>query len=346
MSDAAAATAPEPVVLPPADVPPEPAAPKSFSERWTAVENTVEDEPAPAAAPAKTEPEKKPPPPAADKDAKRAQLKALASELGLELDEKGISTQEAIEVRAQKRKNLAWRAEQEALLAKQRTEWEAANKPKLERTERAEKAFESGDPDEFAQAFGAKDWNDLQTSFLNRIADPNYKEVQSIKAKLAEKEKAEEEAKKQAEQQVEAQRKAQARANYMKTLSEQCKASPDPLAQAMHDDAGFLMDVIEVQKKHWDPVEQKTISVEEAIKEAQLADRMKRFHDKLSKAFGAPPPAAPAAAQLAPVKNGKKPAPKTSVTPAHTLEGGAAPPKPSDPGWREWAIRQMQEAKD
>lgn len=354
MSDAAAATAPEPVVIPPADVPPEPAAPKSFDERWkakAAVEPVV-DEPAEPAQPAA--PKATPAKPAPAGDADRAQLKALAAKLGLEVDEKGVTTADAIAVRAQKRQNLAWKAEQEAKFAKERTEWEATHGPKLKRTEAADAAFESGDPDAFAQAYGAKDWNDLQASFLNRIADPNYKEVQAIKAKLAEKEKAEEEAKKQAEEQAKLREVHQRRANYFKTLSEQCKASSDPLAQALAEDMGFLNDVFQVQKENWNEEEGRTVTVEEAIKRASkngpsLYDRMKAFKERLDKGFGgAPAVAAPAAAAPAP-KTSKKPAPKTAVTPPNTVEGGGAPKKPSDMSpqeWREYTRKRMEAEAD
>jgi hypothetical protein len=358
MSAEVAAAIAEPVVVPPADQPPEPsAAPKSFEERWKAVESTVEDDPAPAAAadakPAAAEKPAKAAP-TDTKEAKRAQLKALALELGLTVDDAGVSTQEAIEVRAAKRKNLAWKAEQEAKFAKERTEWESTNLPKLKRTEAADAAFDAGDPDAFAQAYGAKDWNELQSGFINRIADPNYKELKRIKDELEKEKAAKAEAQKQSEEQAARQQQAQVRANYFRTLSDQCKASQDPLARALAEDMGFLQDVFAVQKEHWDPDAQKTVSIEEAIKLANrngpsVHDRMKSFHDRLSKAFGSLPAAPAAAAPAAPAKNGKKPAPKTAVTPPNTVEGGGAPKRPSEmtpQEWREYSKKRMETEAD
>ncbi len=338
----------EPVVVPPADQPPpgEPVKEKSFGERWAAMEDsgesteTTPDKPAaPAAKPAAKAT------PGDPKEAKRSQLKALAAELGLTIDDGGVTTADAIEVRAQKRRNQAWKAEQEAALAKRESELGE----KVKKSQAIFDAYERGDPEGFAQALGAKSFDELQQSWIKRIADPNYMELrrlqQEVDARKAKEEKDAEEAQTRAQQQ----KTLEIRRNYMRTLSETCKNSQDPLLQALHDDMGFLSDIFQVQKENWDEDAQRTISVEEAIKRVRrnnapsVRDNMQRFYERLHKAFGSPAAetAAPAAAKL----NGKKPAPKTAVTPPNTVEGGAAAPKPSDPGWREYALRRMKEAE-
>ena len=82
------------VVLPAADQPPAPAREKPFAERWAAVESTITDDaedatetPAAETGSSKAAPKAQPKPAGDPKEAKRAQLKTLAEELGLNLDD-------------------------------------------------------------------------------------------------------------------------------------------------------------------------------------------------------------------------------------------------------------------
>jgi len=344
MPDEAAA-----VQLPPADQPPPvPPAQKPFAERWAAVESTVTDDAdespeQPAGEPAK-------PAKAVDpKEAKRAQLKALADELGLKLDDAGVTIEERAEWRRAK-------AREKQRLEAERAEWEKTKSLTPEERAAAERGqalialLEAGDPHGFAEKAGFKDWNDLQHNFLKRTADPNYAELrklqQELEAQKAEKKKAEEEAKQRAESQT----KQEAMNKYMDNLSTQCKASKNPVVAAFGDDPLFLQAVFQIQKENWDPELQQTVPVEVAIKKAMrgakqdLESELRIIYERGKKAFEVGG-AAPASAQK---NNGKKPAPKTAVT-GPSSGGEGAPKRPGEMSQQEWAsyrAKRLAEAED
>src|ERR1043165_541784 len=167
------------VNIPPAEQPPAPVREKPFAERWAAVADQVVDEteetpekPA-ESAPSKAAPKKDAKQAAGDpKETKRAQLKTLAEELGLNVDDSTVTVAERAEHRA------AMRRDREQL-ANERAELEKAKALKPEQQAAAEfgasvkDAYERGDPDAFAKALGAKDFNEFQQSFIKRLADPN-----------------------------------------------------------------------------------------------------------------------------------------------------------------------------
>ena len=329
--DASAAVA-EPVVVPAADQPPGDAKPLGFNDRWKAAEANEPDAddapPAPKPAAAK--------PPAADK---RSQLESLAKELGLSLNGDEVTVAERAEFRRAKEKREAeWERRERAITEK---ETSVGSNEKVKRADAIFDAIERGDPDAFAKAVNAKDFNDFQTSFIKRLADPNYAELQRLQKRV---EEADELKKQQEEQQRQNENnaaRARAYSSYMSTLSETCKASANPLVAAMHDDPLFLQAVYNIQEQSWDKELERTCTVEEAIAKASkgakspLKNELRELYNRLHKGFGAD--VAGAAVEAAQKAGGKRPAPKTAVTPAHSTNAGG-PPKPiGEMTPNEWA---------
>lgn len=347
MSEPAAA-----VVIPAAEQPPAtPARELTFGERLEAKAKELgadlADDDAAADAPteAPAAPDKKAKAPAAapvaatdPREAKRAQLKALVEELGLNLVDGEISTTERIAARNAKQKNEAWVKQKEAELAKKDAEYGE----KLSRSQAVMDAYERGDPDGFAKALGAKDFNEFQTSFIKRLADPNYNELRRLQQKVEEKEAAEKKAAEEATKRAQGAEYQKARAAYMQNLTATCSKSANPLVAAMADDPLFLEAVYKIQEENWDPDAQATITVEQAIKKAMrgaktdLESELRGLHERLSKGFAAVGATAPAAASKT-NGNGKKPAPKTAVVPATSNGGGGAPKSVGEMSPKEWA---------
>lgn len=355
--DLAPAPAAAPIVLPPADQPPAPAAPKSFADRWKAVESQVDDGPAIEAtetpAPPQEAPKKNDKAPAADpKEAKRAQLKALADELGLVVDDSGVSVADRAEFRRAKSAREAAITAREAEVTKKLAELESTHGEKHKKVQAVLDAYERGDPESFAQALGAKDFNELQQSWIKRLADPNYMELRRLQKRAEEEDARRENEKKETETRAQHQERERVYVTYMKSLSDSCKASENPLVQAMAEDPLFLRDVYRIQGENWDNETQSTVTVEQAIKKAAkngggtLEESLRGVYERLGKGFGSVGATAPAAAAKT---NGKKPAPKTAVVPASAGAGGGAPKKPSEMTPTEWAAykrAKFEEAED
>lgn len=364
MSEAVAAQV-QSVPVPPADQPPAPVRELPFEDRYKAKQAelgvtdddgpeeqfNLNDTPPPGEKP-KEEPKRNVEPTAGDK----AMFEALAKKLGYNIDGKGVLPSERIAWETAKKRQETGIAEREAKAQKMLADAESqlTSNPRVQKAEAIVTAYENGDPDGFAQALGVKDFNEFQQSFIKRLADPNYLELRKLQQwkeqQEAERKKSEEEGK----QRQASEQRAQAYKAYMSNLSEVCKNSSSPLVAAMHDDPLFLQAVYRIQEENWDPVQQKTITVEEAIKKASrganqdLESELRKLYERLGKGF-TPAEAAAAAASAAAPRSGKKPAPRTAVTPPHAVSGGSAPKKPSDYStleWREYTRRRLEEAGD
>jgi hypothetical protein len=336
-----------PVVIPPADQPPAPDRVKSFKERWDAHGGeSLDDEPeagsAPAAAPA---PEAKPMGPATAGD--KAMFEALAKKLGVKIEGGAVKPSERIAWETAKARAEAGitKAKQEVEALRAEAQAAASNNPKLKRADALDAALEANDPDAFGAALGFKDFNDLQHQWLKRLADPNYGELRKLQQWKEQQETDRAKAEEQTREQQLQQQRQQAERTYMTTLSETCKSSSNPLIAAMHDDPPFLQSVYRIQKKHWDPEQQKTVTVEEAIQEG-IEGHLRALHERLNRGFGGgAPPAVPGA----PPRNGKKPAPRTGITPANASLAGGAAKKPSEMTpleWREYSRKKLEESAD
>jgi hypothetical protein len=229
----------------------------------------------------------------------------------------------------------AWREtkrkQHEALQVREREAMERVSKREQEVAERIAKAdavvkaFEENDPNALAKALGAEDWNKLQESYISRLADPNYKELQSVKRKLEEREKSEQETAKQAEARAKAEFRQQKIREHVAGISSEMKTSKNQVLSTLHDDPWFVQNVFELQKEHWDG--EATVTPEQALDlvpkggTVTLRKQLETVRDRLTKALGAPPAAAAPAAPKA------KPAPKSAPVPPSAAPSPSAPAK-------------------
>lgn len=340
--------APAPVAVPPADQPPAPERVKSFKERWDAHGGeSLDDGPDAEAATEAPKPEAKPTGAVTAGD--RAMFEALAKKLGVKVENGAVKPSERIAW-----ENAKQRAEQGIAKARQEAESmlaEAKNAvgsdPKVKRAAAIDAALEANDPDAFGAALGFKDFNDLQHQWLKRLADPNYGELRKLQQWKEQQEAERVKVEEQTREQQQMQQRQQAERAYMTTLAETCKASSNPLVAAMHDDPLFLQAVYRIQKKHWNPEQQKTVTVEEAIQEG-LETELRTLHGRLSKGFGSEVGPAPTITGNV-VRNGKKPAPRTGITPPNASLAGGAAKKPSEMTpleWREYSRKKLEESGD
>ena len=329
---------------PPTGAAPPIAAPKSFEDRWKAVGGEDLDAPEPVEAPPA---EAKSKPAAAAPPDERAQLEALAKKLGFAIDGNGVTVAERADFRrAREKREKEWADREAKLLEREKSTPEDAE---FARTGRAIlDAIERGDPDAFAREVKAKDFNEFQQNMIRRLADPNYGELRKLQQWKDDQEKLRVQQEEQQRQNAENAKRAEAYKSYMATLSATCKASADPLVASMHDDPLFLQAVYNIQEQNWDKDLMRTCTAEEAIAKAArgaakpLKDELQELYQRLHKAFGG------ATTEAKP--NGKKPAPKTAVTPKATTADGGGAPKPvsemTPAEWAEYKKKKFAEADD
>lgn len=247
------------------------------------------------------------------------QLRALATKLGLALEDGKVTTTERVKLRQERTENLRAiaKAEQDAIAKVQaaRAEWE----PKIGKVEAFEAAVKAGDYDAIAKLAGFDDWNKLQDDQIQRLADPNYKRVRELEERLKREDDARAKAAEENQRQQATQAELQAQANHKRQLAQLMSQSPEPLVKALHDDPSFVNAVFNVQRRVWqESGGRDVLTAEAAIKwkpdggGVSLWEELKKLYERAHGAFGtvAAPAAAPAAGTP------EKPKPKTApVTP-------------------------------
>lgn len=308
------------------------------------------EKPAPAAAkkPAATDPN----------EAKREQLKTLIAELGMEMEDRRVTTAERAAFREERRqaKEALASLERDTMArldaaTKAREEQSAKDAPRFDKLSQFERAIGEGDHEAMAKIAGFENYDKLQEHIIALKSDPAYKRLMAVEEKAArieretkereeasEKARAEQEARLTAEQQQ--QEQARVRNEYMTQLSAQMAKSNDPLVKAMSDDPSFVGAVFRVQQEHWDG--EQTLTPEQAIRTAAkgaqnpLMAELKRLHERLAPIFGsapAVPKPAEAPAKGKPVRTppvGKPPAPSKAPNDDHE--------------WKKQGARRLTEA--
>ncbi len=265
---------------------------------------------------------------------KRAQLLAIAAELGMEVNDAEVTVAERVAFREAQKKHAARLETQEQDVLRRLQEAKGGFATEIEQAKALRAAYDAGDYDGLAKLLGPKDWNALQEEMIAKISDPNYKRLRQLEQKEQEREREAEQRRIAGERAAFQQKQLEARQIVEARLSAQMKNSADPLVAALHDDPQFIAAVIEVQRQNWDG--SSTVSPEKAIKIAAkgftgpLHQHMQNLYQKLQKAFGATPAqaaavvaaVAPAAAAVVAPTPGKGKTNRTGVVP--TAATGAA----------------------
>lgn len=334
---------------------------EAFADTWARLGGEALDNTKPATAEAEgtadaetevettaAEPDNKPPakskPTAADNNEKLTQLKALATELGLEVDAGRVAHSEYKGFRDWKAKQITHLREQEQeLIAKinaAKTDAEREISGKQERLTKAESIlakFDAGDYEGFAQALGKKNWEELQDDVIAKNTDPNYRRVRELEAWKAEQEQKEQQALEEAKQRAQNEHQQRARANYRAGLITSMKGSKHPLVREMHDDPIFVSTIMGIQEDNWDGTG--TVTPEQALRmvgpngKNAVLEHLRDTYQRLHRAFGELEPK-PTATPEKTDRPGVKPRPKSSVV--STAEKETSPPAKVKLKSKEW----------
>jgi hypothetical protein len=265
--------------------------------------------------------ETKPEPPAGGEI---EQLRALATKLGMALEDGKVTTTERVKLREERRANLQAisQARQNAIAEVQKMREEIS--PRIGRAQAFEEAVASGDFNAIAQHAGFKDWNEMQEDQLKKAADPNYRKLLDLEGQLKAEKAEKERAREQAEHHERTQAELRAQHQYKGQLSTRMVASQDPLVKALGDVPNFVNAVFNVQRATWDGTSD-AMTPEHAVRHRlngapSVMEELKTLYERLTPVFApkaAPAPAAPAkkiapkpaaaALPVAPaVRNGKR----------------------------------------
>lgn len=226
-------------------------------------------------------------------------------------------------------------------------EWDGKIKASSEEIEygRALKAAkETGDYDGIARGLGFKDWNELADDHIAKLADPNHKRLTELEKRLQEKERAEaEQAERYRQHQAQQQREQQVQ-GYKVEMSSAMKQSENPVLKELADFPDVVNMLFAIQQANWDPVAQKTVTLEQALlmplpgQRQPVRELLRGWHTSLAKAFGGGAPAAAPAAQ--PAKGKAKGSTGPTPTPAPSATRAANDTKE----WTQLGAQALEEA--
>lgn len=285
-----------------------------------ATAETVTAEPAKAEKVEKPKAEKKP----AASAERIEELKALATELGMTLEDGRVTSAERARLRVTSQAKAKELLELEQAATQRIEEARKTFEEELQFAQGVSAFKDSKDFQSLAKSLGYEDWNKLQDDVLAQASDPNYRRLLELEKRDKERAEAEEKSKKDAEERQRESKRIAAEQRYITGLSNEMGKSQNKLLAAFADDALFVNQVYNIQKQHYNPLTDETIEIDDALKfippnGKSLNSVMEGLYQKLRSVYGeqaAPATTAPAAG------TGSKPKPRTDALP---------PPKASKP---------------
>lgn len=213
---------------------------------------------------------------------KLEEIKALAEEVGLEVDDRGVHHSERAKWRQKMREDRnALREDYDRQVAE--LEQRAASlADKFSQAEQLASAIEDSDHDKIAELMGHKSWMELNRSFAHKAQSPQYKEMQALKKKIAEQEAQAEARQKRLQEEQRAQAESAKRTEYAEDVRSYLADGEDDTLAHLSSDPRFIETIIYHQEQAFDGRE--TISVTEA---ADLALRdMRAAYEGMSRYLG------------------------------------------------------------
>ncbi len=234
--------------------------------------------------------EKEPPPAAKDEsedDAdKRAQLHAIAKELGLKVDDRGVSKRERAEFREFKRETRQALSQREQQLQQHEAHLRQLAAPLTT----AIKAVQEGDYDAAMRELGrlVKDeeleregLNGATKKYLRRAQGEDPRVDQLLREQREYQRREAERQREEAERHAHAQQEAQ-QAQYLNGLSHELSQAGDERVKVLAASPAFVRQVFAVQQREWDGAE--TCTAEDAA--VEVLDGLRKTYDLLDSVFG------------------------------------------------------------
>ena len=280
-------------------------------------------------------------PVASDKSAELKQLEAMAAKLGYKFDGNRVEVAERVALRNERRQLREQMgrelAQHQAKIAEETTKFQGS----AERYRAFEAAREANDFEGMAKAAGFDSWKALVNEHTKRLASPEYREIQELKRRDAEREEAirkDREAQAQAQQ---AQQQATSIAQYKAGMADEMKAGGGQL-EAMAADPHMVNMLYDVRAEHYRQTGEE-LDLQEVLETPSrvfggksILDVLEESYQNLSKIFGDRPAQAEASQEVAPrggsssrSREQKKP-PKT-VSQRNAAEASAPPTFPDTP---------------
>lgn len=146
------------------------------------------------------------------------------------------------------------------------------------------RAMESDDMEGVAKAMGHDSWLALNKSYIHKTQSPQYRELEALKRREAEREQHYQAQRQQMEQEQQARQQQADKNNWLSELGTHLSGSASESVQAFSTEPDFRVLVDSHMRANYDPDTQQTISIEEAS-DLALADARAEY-DKLARFFG------------------------------------------------------------
>ena len=188
--------------------------------------------------------------PAADKSALIKQIEELAAKAGMKVDANRVEVAERVALREEKRK-FREQADRELNNHRSRIAQEAqASAEARGKAEAFAKALDSGDFDGMAKSAGYANWREMLNEQTKRMASPEYRRVQELERREAEREKAQKEADARNAEAQQLQKRAQGIQAYKVGMTEELNESGDGQLMQMAEDKDIVDLLYQVADAH------------------------------------------------------------------------------------------------
>lgn len=235
---------------------------------------------------------------------KRAQFDALAKELGFTVDGNGVTVNERVKWRDEKRRERQKLDADRAAIEKYRADADRELTSKFGNGAAAIAAFDRGDFDGVAAALAGEKvtWKQLQGVAGQRLLSPEHKRIRELEERESERERQAQEHQRMAEEQHARAERAQAEQQYRANLATEMGASTNQSIKALSKQPMFVQAIMDIQGEAYRrgdsvPTPEQALSMHYGG--APLIDNARALWQSLCEAFGSPAPSQQEAARAA-----------------------------------------------
>ncbi len=277
--------------------------------------------------------------PTGDKSAKLKRLEALAGELGMRVDANRVEVAERVKLREERRQHREQITREQAQFQARMAEESGKFQGSAAKYEAFEKAREANDFEGMAKASGFDSWKALVNEHTKRMASPEYREIQELKRRDAEREEAIKTDRARQEQAQQAQQHATSIAAYKAGMAEELKASGIQVdgvrVEAMASDPHIVGMLYDVRADHYRATGEE-LDLQEVLETPSRAfggksilDVLEESYQNLGKIFGDRPvqdeAASAATPRGGPSSRSRERKPPKTVSQRNAAEASAPP---------------------
>lgn len=272
--------------------------------------------------------------PAGDKSGLLRQIEELAAKAGMKVDGNRVEVAERVALRNERRQHRETMAREQAQFRARMAEESGKFQGSAAKFEAFERAREANDFEGMAKAAGFSDWKALVGEHTKRLQSPEYREIQELKHRDAEREEAVKRDRERQAQAQQAQQQATSIAAYKVGMADELKSSGGQL-EAMAADPHIVGMLYDVRADHYRATGEE-LDLQDVIETPSprfggesVLDLLEKSYHNLSKIFGDRPAldeaASAATPRGGPSSRSRERKPPKTVSQRNAAEASAPP---------------------